>query len=402
VPSADAILTGLTAIANDWRGLATGWHVWLAVVGLAVAGGWRPSVQTAGVLLAAPLASVALLGWAYGNPFNGLAVATLTVVLMTAAIRASSTPIQFDSLAWLARGGALIIFGATYPHFVAADSPTAYVTAAPFGLLPCPTLSVVIGATLVLSNLDMRPWSMALLVAGSLYGMIGVFRLDVQLDWGLLVGTAMLGAKLASGTVLWRSVHADHAERVCRLPGDDVIPTPLASLTHAVTIDRDSRSVWPWLAQMGAGRAGWYSYDLLDNGRQPSATRIMAEQQSIAIGTLFPALPGATDGFKVLAFEPGTWLLLGWAEPDGAPLVTWAFVLESRGNNRTRLITRVRGSERYRFHGLPAALSTKIVRIVHFVMQRRQLLGIARRVESLDDTLTRSVAAMPEAGTFHA
>jgi hypothetical protein len=402
MPSAEAILTGLTAIANDWRGLATGWHVWLAIVAMAVAGGWRPPLRTAGVFLAAPLASVALLGWVYGNPFNGLVMAALTAALITAACRASSTPIEFDSLAWLARGGALIIFGATYPHFVAADSPTAYVTAAPFGLLPCPTLSVVIGATLVLSNLDTRLWSMALLVAGSLYGAIGVFRLDVQLDWGLLVGTAMLGAKVAEGTVLWRSVRADRSERVCRLPGDDVIPTPLASLTHAITIDRDSRSVWPWLAQMGAGRAGWYSYDLLDNGRQPSATRIMAEQQSIAIGTLFPALPGTTDGFKVLAFEPNAWLLLGWAEPDGAPLVTWAFVLESRGRDKTRLITRVRGSDRYRFHGLPAALSTTIVRIVHFVMQRRQLLGVARRAESLDDTRTLDAVAEPEAGRLHA
>jgi hypothetical protein len=402
MPSADAILTGLTAIANDWRGLATGWHVWLGLVAVALAGGWRPSVRTAGLLFAAPLASVAVLGWIYGNPFNGLAMAALTVALMTAACRASSTPIQFDSLAWLARGGALIIFGATYPHFVAADSPTAYVMAAPFGLLPCPTLSVVIGATVALSNLKMRLWTSALLVAGAMYGTIGVFRLDVPLDWGLLVGTALLGAKGAYATVLWRSVQADQSERVCRLPGDDLIPTPLASLTHAVTIDRDSSSVWPWLAQMGAGRAGWYSYDLLDNGRQPSATRIMAEQQSIAIGTVFPALPGTTEGFKVLAFEPNAWLLLGWAEPDGAPLVTWAFVLEPRGRDRTRLITRVRGNERYRFHGLPAALSMKIVRIVHFMMQRRQLLGIARRVESLDHTLTLNVVDMPEARRSHA
>jgi hypothetical protein len=240
MPSADAILAGLTAIANDWRGLATGWHVWLAVAAVALAGGWRPSVRTAGVLLAAPLASGALLGWSYGNPFNGLSMAALTVALMTAAFRASSTPVRFDSLAWLARGGALIMFGTTYPHFLAADSPTAYVTAAPFGLLPCPTLSVVIGATLVLSNLDMRLWSMALLVAGALYGTIGVYRLDVQLDWGLLVGTAMLGAKVASGRVLWRSVRADHSEGGCRRAGSlddtrtlDVVARPEAGRFHA-------------------------------------------------------------------------------------------------------------------------------------------------------------------------
>jgi hypothetical protein len=283
-----------------------------------------------------------------------------------------------------------------YPHFVEIDSPAAYVIAAPFGLLPCPTLAVVIGATVALSNLDMRLWNTTLLVAGSMYGTIGVFRLGVQLDWGLLVGTAILGAKVAYGKELWRSVHADHFERVRRLPGDDVIPAPLATLTHAVTIEREPPLVWPWLAQMGAGRAGWYSYDWLDNGRRPSAARLLPEQQTIAIGTLFPALPGATDGFKVLAFEPNEWLLLGWTEPSGVPLVTWAFVLEPRRGGGTRLITRVRGSERYRFHGLSAALSKPIVRVVHFVMQRRQLLGIARRAESVDEATLPDVVGMPE------
>ena len=48
--------------------------------------------------------------------------------------------------------------------------------------------------------------------------------------------------------------------------GDNLIAEPLVSLTHAITIDRPARNVWPWLSQMGAGsRAGWYSYDVLDN-----------------------------------------------------------------------------------------------------------------------------------------
>jgi hypothetical protein len=113
-------------------------------------------------------------------------------------------------------------------------------------------------------------------------------------------------------------------------------------------------------------------------------------------------LPGATDGFKVLAFQPNAWLVLGWTEPAGAPIVTWAFVVESRRDGGTRLITRVRGSERYRFHGLPAPLSKPIVRVVHFVMQRRQLLGIAARAESTGDAAPRDGADMPEARGAHA
>ena len=61
---------------------------------------------------------------------------------------------------------------------------------------------------------------------------------------------------------MWsRSVRASHLERTCVLPGDELIPEPTGTLTHAITIRRPAREVWPWLAQMGAGnRAEWYSY----------------------------------------------------------------------------------------------------------------------------------------------
>ena len=181
----------------------------------------------------------------------------------------------------------------------------------------------------------------------------------------------------------WRSVRADRSERTRVLPGDDLIHEALGTLTHAITIERAPQTVWPWLVQMGAGtRAGWYSYDALDNGRQPSAARLLPALQNITIGAVFPALPGATEGFVVLAFEPGRSLILGWPSPDGPPLVTWAFVLEAEARNSTRLIVRARGARGYRFCGLPSWASFPAVRLVHFVMQRKQLLGIARRVES--------------------
>ena len=82
---------------------------------------------------------------------------------------------------------------------------------------------------------------------------------------------------------------------------DELIPEAITSLTHAVTIRRPRQDVWPGLAQMGAGnRAGRYSYDFIDNGRQRSADRIVPDLQTIAVGALFPAVPGATDGFQVL------------------------------------------------------------------------------------------------------
>ena len=89
-----------------------------------------------------------------------------------------------------------------------------------------------------------------------------------------------------------RSVHALRSERSRGLSGDELLPDAVSSLTHAITIRRPPREVWPWLVQMGAGRAGWYSYDFIDNGRQPSARRILPELQRIDVGEILPQCPG--------------------------------------------------------------------------------------------------------------
>jgi hypothetical protein len=184
-------------------------------------------------------------------------------------------------------------------------------------------------------------------------------------------------------TQFWRPVGATTDERARALPGDERIPRAIETLTHGVTIRRAPRDVWPWLVQMGAGnRGGWYSYDWLDNGRQPSAARLVPELQCPAIGTIFPALPGATQGFTLLAIEPERVLTLGWLALDGTPEVTWTFVLAEVAPGVTRLLVRVRSGAGYRFRGMPQLLTRLVVRGVHFIMQRKQLLGIRRRADA--------------------
>jgi len=195
---------------------------------------------------------------------------------------------------------------------------------------------------------------------------------------------------------LWVSVRATADERARQLPGDERIPRAIDTLTHGVTIRGAPRDVWPWLVQMGAGsRGGWYSYDWLDNGRQPSAARIVPELQHSAIGTIFPALPGVTDGFTLLAIEHERVLTLGWLAPDGTPEVTWTFVLDELAPGVTRLLVRARGGPGYRFHGLPLRLTRLVVRLVHFIMQRKQLLGIARRAEITTSSPMRMLIGSP-------
>jgi hypothetical protein len=57
-------------------------------------------------------------------------------------------------------------------------------------------------------------------------------------------------------------------------PGADLIPGGHRGATMALTIHAPPSRVWPWLVQMGCNRAGWYSWDRLDNGGVPSADRI--------------------------------------------------------------------------------------------------------------------------------
>ena len=176
-------------------------------------------------------------------------------------------------------------------------------------------------------------------------------------------------------------VKATERERTLALPGDTIIADAVDSVTHAITINCSRRELWPWLVQMGSGRAGWYSYDLLDNGGRHSAEHILRDLQHPTVGAVFPGLPGRTDGFVLLEQEPAQWLVLSWPSPEGRAIVTWAFVLHELRPDRTRLIVRARASNRYSFHGLPHGIGLWLAKVVHFIMERKQLIEIARRAE---------------------
>jgi len=169
-------------------------------------------------------------------------------------------------------------------------------------------------------------------------------------------------------------VRATTAEWAKTLAGDDLIPKPIGAVNHAITIHRSPHEVWPWLVQMGSGRAGWYAYDFIDNGGHRSAERILPEYQNISVGSVLPALPGATDVFIVAQCEPERSLVLSWRLPNGRYQTTWAFVLEQPQPDQTRLIVRGRIASGYRPYGLPQWLALSTGRLAHFIMQRKQLL----------------------------
>lgn len=175
------------------------------------------------------------------------------------------------------------------------------------------------------------------------------------------------------------------------MPGDDVVTYPTFNATRAVTIQARSEEIWPWLVQIGITRAGWYSYDWVDNLGRPSARRIIPELQHLAVGDVIPLSPNGKSGLWVKALEPNQWML--WGDNKGD--VTWYWGLSPLGDGHTRLITRVRN--RYRWTS-PSILFSLPMDVGDIVMMRRCMLGIKQQAESASRQTAESIG-IPRSGT---
>ncbi|CAN5849551.1 hypothetical protein BH24CHL6_BH24CHL6_15430 [soil metagenome] len=205
-----------------------------------------------------------------------------------------------------------------------------------------------------------------------------------------------------------RAWGVDPSEADLAISGDELLPEASHSETRGVTIDAPPAEVWPWLVQMGYERAGWYSYDAMDN-RGPSTNSIVPQFQSLAEGDIMPTHPGG--GFVVKTIEPERALVLytdtelvrsqaekarlegkdelptaglkasgammGASYPEFA--ASWAFFLQPMGEGRTRLIERFRA--RTPGSGPANAVLGEIMGTGIVLMTRKQMLGIKERVE---------------------
>ena len=165
--------------------------------------------------------------------------------------------------------------------------------------------------------------------------------------------------------------------------GDEIVESPTFVATRAIFIEAKPEEIWPWIVQMGYKRAGFYSYDFLDNDGIPSADRIIDAYQDLEIGDQFPL---AEKGYVLVEeLEPHRYLLF----VSETRAFTWAWGLYETDQHQTRLVTRIH-------HRMDSKIMTLMWDGFEFFMMHKCLLGIKDRAESLSedhkDSMTGAIA----------
>jgi hypothetical protein len=200
-----------------------------------------------------------------------------------------------------------------------------------------------------------------------------------------ILGTLLAAPVLRGAYNRWGT---REAETSAPMPGDELVPSPKLLSTRAITIDAPPKEVWPWLAQIGQGRGGLYSFDSLENlvGCDiHSADRILADHQELAPGDLIRLGRPGYPCFRVVSVEPGRSLVLIAADPRSTQAVptpvtdgtgaTWQWTLQEVDDGaRTRVVSRQRITYPPR-----ETLLWHVVEPIGFVMERRMLRGLQTR-----------------------
>lgn len=187
------------------------------------------------------------------------------------------------------------------------------------------------------------------------------------------------------------------ALRMQPLPGDDLVVHPDWTTDFGIDIAAAREQVWPWIVQIGYGRAGWYAWFPLDNNGTPSADTIVPELQGLAEDDIIPDGPRAADGYgvwRVRTLTPPSAMVLesrrnpvtgreiGDAEDASYIHITWVFTLAELGPRRSRLHVRVRGQLHGKAWAAPIARAARLLfGLGDNVMENTMLQGIRDRAE---------------------
>ena len=175
-----------------------------------------------------------------------------------------------------------------------------------------------------------------------------------------------------------------------RYPGDELVAEPLWSFTHCVEIEAPASRVWPWVAQIGADRGGFYSYQWLENliGCEVRNAEAIHPEWEARVGQSLSLHPDPkAPRLRIVAVEPGRHVVAearadeqarsnggSWAD------VSWLFLVEPLGENRCRFISRYRAACSTDL-ATRLAFGPSLIEPVGFAMDRRMLLGVKERAE---------------------
>jgi hypothetical protein len=203
-----------------------------------------------------------------------------------------------------------------------------------------------------------------------------LMKIAVGVAWGAGTGVIAYTLLFRHRCLTWGAT----AEEVSRkLPGDELLPEADLVSTRAVTIDAPLGAVWPWLVQMGSGRGGAYTYDWIENLlglHMHSARQILPQFQDLKVGDELPLGPGRPV-MRVEVCDPEQTLAIRFADGNWV----WIFALFAE-DGRTRLISR----NLIATPGAPLpvrVLNMLVMEPGSLVMERKMLLGIKQRAESL-------------------
>jgi hypothetical protein len=198
----------------------------------------------------------------------------------------------------------------------------------------------------------------------------------------LVTGTLLVIVIVVATFVLLRhwtpTWGATEAEVARTLPGDELIERALGDMTHGATIDAPPEEVWPWIAQIGDDRGGFYSYTFIENllmgeDLYHNANRILPQFQNPQ-----PEEGMVMDSLQVRSVEPGKWLLAAQPSADGDFDWVWLWHVEPVGTNQTRLLVR-QAMRLFPDAGNPVMVT--VTDLGAFVMERRMIEGLKLRAE---------------------
>ena len=179
-------------------------------------------------------------------------------------------------------------------------------------------------------------------------------------------------------------------------PGDEIIDQPKSQFTHAINIDAPVEAVWPWIAQIGQGRGGFYTYEALENmtGMEiRNADIILAEFQDPKVGDLIPFSP--TDAYPLVMCETGRAMAIGFCIDlntkkiinsnqklsDNYSQISWLWIVEPIDSQHSRFYSRNRVDYSSSFKN--KLLFGPLIEPIVFTMDRKMCLGIKKRAEKL-------------------